>query len=289
MYNVILAYETAGTAILMTDYLRRVAGRARDARHDDLLAVLALAVVVTLLLASPHGLLDKADRVAYAVCHRIPERTFTVAGRPLPLCARCSGTYLGAVTGLLILVLRGRGQAGQFPESKYLAVLGAFMVVWAFDGLNSYLTFFPGLPHLYEPRNILRLATGTLEGLAIAAIALPVFNMASWADLRPVASVGSWRDLAWMATGGALVVLLVSSGWPPLLYPLAVVSGLAVVALTGALNTMVVLLVLRRSGQLSRWRQAAAPILLGVALALAEIALVGAARVALESWLGWPF
>jgi hypothetical protein len=74
-----------------------------------------------------------------------------------------------------------------------------------------------------------------------------------------------------------------------LLYPLVVVSGLAVVALTGALNTMVVLLVLRRSGQLSRWRQAAAPILLGVALALAEIALVGAARVALESWLGWPF
>jgi uncharacterized membrane protein len=268
---------------------RRAVGRARFVYRDDLLAVLALATILALLVISPHGLLDKADRAAYAVCHRIPDRTFAIAGRPLPLCARCSGTYLGAVAALLILGMRGRGRAGKLPCPRYLAVFGAFMAIWAFDGLNSYLTFFPGLPHLYEPRNILRLSTGALEGLAIAAIALPLFNMALWAEVSPVASVSSWRDLAWMGAGGALVVLLVSSGWPPLLYPLATISGLAVVMLIGALNSMVVLMALQRSGRLSHWREAVVPILLGLALALVEIAAIDAARAALENWLGQPF
>ena len=65
---------------------------------------MALAILLLYLLAPPHGLLDKADHAAYAVCHRIPARSFAFAGRPLPLCARCSGTYLGAVAGLIVLV-----------------------------------------------------------------------------------------------------------------------------------------------------------------------------------------
>jgi hypothetical protein len=54
-------------------------------------AALALIILAALILLPPHDLLDKADHAAFAVCHRIPERTFVIAGRPLPLCARCSG------------------------------------------------------------------------------------------------------------------------------------------------------------------------------------------------------
>ncbi|PKO21776.1 MAG: hypothetical protein CVU38_12950 [Chloroflexi bacterium HGW-Chloroflexi-1] len=262
---------------------------SRRARWDGILASVALVGILAILLAPPHGLLDKADHAAYAVCHRISERTFIFAGRPLPLCARCSGTYLGALAGLIVLILRGRGRAADLPGRRYLAVFAGFVLLWAVDGLNSYLTFFPGLPPLYQPHNILRLATGTLEGLAIAAFLLPILNLSLWAAPVNTPSVASWRDLAWMLAGGALVVGLVSSEWPPLLYPLALISGATVVALVGSVNAMFGLVLLRREGRARRWREAIAPIAIGAALATVELAAIATARAALTARLGLPF
>ena len=90
------------------------ARRAR--RWDGILAFVALAVILGILLAPPHGLLDKADHAAFAVCHRISERSFTFAGRPLPLCARCSGTYLGALAGLIVLARAAGGAPHACPR-----------------------------------------------------------------------------------------------------------------------------------------------------------------------------
>jgi uncharacterized membrane protein len=258
-------------------------------RWDSLLAVLAIAAVLALFLAPPHGLLDKADRVAFAVCHRIPARSFSVAGRPLPLCARCSGTYLGALAGLVALLLRGRGNAARLPAPKFLIVFGLFLVAWAVDGLNSFLSSFPGAPHLYEPQNLLRLATGTLEGLAIAAVMLPAFNRSLWARPGLIPSVGRWQDLAWVLAAGALVAGLVISAPPVLLYPLAILSGLAVVILLGAVNSMFVLVALRRDGRLAGRNEAWQPMLLGLALAMGELAVIGLARAVIEAWLGSPW
>jgi uncharacterized membrane protein len=259
------------------------------ARRDHLITVLAVAAIVTLVLAPPHGLLDKADQAAFAVCHRIPDRTFIIAGRPLPLCARCSGMYLGVLAGLAVLALRGRGQASMLPAPKHLAVFGLFLVSWALDGFNSFLTLFPGLPHLYEPHNLLRLTTGILAGLAIAALMLPAFNRSLWAELQLAPSVRSWQDIAWMLAGGALVVGMVASGLPNLLVPLALLSAVAVVVLLGVVNTVFVLLALRTDGQMTRGRQAAAPLLIGLALAMIELAVVGLARTALEAWTRLPW
>jgi uncharacterized membrane protein len=258
------------------------------ARWDCLLAVLAITAILALLLTPPHGLLDKVDRAAFAVCHRIPDRTFSVAGRPLPLCARCSGTYLGALVGFVVLALRGRGRASLLPAPRYLTIVGLFLAAWAVDGLNSFLTFFPGAPHLYEPHNLLRLATGVLEGVAITTLLLPAFNRSLWAAPAPMPSVGCWQDVAWLLAGGALVAGAIASGLSFLLYPLALLSGLAVVALLGAVNSVFVLLALHRDGRITGWREAAAPLLAGLALAMMELAAVGLARTAFEAWIGAP-
>ncbi len=171
----------------------------------------------------------------------------------------------------------------------FLAVLALFLLAWAMDGFNSFLTLIPGLPHLYEPRNLLRLVTGTLEGLAIAAVVLPVANLSLWAAPAPGRSIETWRDLAWMLLGGAVVVALVSSEWAPLLYPLALISGLMIVGLVGLVNTMVTLIILRREGRATRRREVLAPLLAGVALATVELAAIGLARAALTERLGLPF
>ena len=260
----------------------------RWARWDGFLTVAALAILLFYLLAPPHSLLDKADRAAYAVCHRIPARSFAIAGRPLPLCARCSGTYLGAVAGLIALTACGRRRASRLPVPAILAVLGVFLLAWAIDGFNSFLTLIPGLPYLYEPSNLLRLVTGTLEGLALAALLLPLANLTLWADPDPRRSIGSWRDLWWLLVAAAAVIALVSSAWPPLLYPLAILSELAILGLVGLVNTMFVLMLMRREGKAMRTREALLPLLLGLALAAVELTAIGLARAALTERLGLP-
>lgn len=261
----------------------------RKVSWDRVLAAAAWVAIAALLLAPPHGLLDKADRAAYAVCHRIPERVFVFGGRPLPLCARCSGTYLGTLAGLLVLSARGRSRAGKLPQAKYQVLFLIFVLVWAVDGLNSYMTLFPQLPHLYEPNNVLRLATGTLEGLAIAAFLLPVISISLWTRPDPAASVRDGRDLAWMLFGGAVVIGLVSSEWPALLYPLALISGLMVVVLIGVVNCLLVVMLFRREGEASEWRQVVAPMTIGIALAMGELAAIGWLRAELTARLSLPF
>ena len=170
--------------------------QARSSRRGAVAIIIALLAVLALFSLPPHDPLDKADRFAYAVCHRIPDHSFSIGGRQLPLCARCSGTYLGALAGIVVLLALGRGRANRFPAPKFLVAFGIFMAAWAIDGANSYASFFPGLPQLYEPNNLLRLATGVLEGLVIAAFVLPLFNMTAWAATecaaldRPLARFG---------------------------------------------------------------------------------------------------
>lgn len=248
----------------------------------------AILAAAALLLLAPHGVLDKADRAAYAVCHRIPDHTFSIAGRQLPLCARCSGTYLGTLAGLAVLALRGRGRAGRFPSRPLLFVLAGFMLAWAADGTNSFLALLGG-PQLYPPSNTIRLVTGVLQGLAIAGILLPAFNIAFWQQPEDQASIAGWRDLAFMLAGGGLVVAAVASEWDALLYPLALLSGLAVPALLGALNAMLYVAVRRREGMATRGEQLLGPLFIGLALALGEIAAIGALRDLLVARFGWPF
>lgn len=261
---------------------------ARLARLDFTLAAASLTLIVVLLLLAPHGLLDKADRAAYAVCHRIPERSFTVAGRQLPLCARCSGLYLGAFAGLLALTAAGKSRAGRFPPRRFALILGLFMLAWAGDGFNSFLALLQ-LPHLYEPTNRLRLVTGALAGISIAAMLLPALNITFWAAPADRRSIARPADLLWLLVAAAAVVLVVLSAADWLLYPLALLSGLLVPLLIGALCAMFYLSFTRREGRATRWQQLAAPLVIGVGAAFAIIALIGLARDALTAAYGMPF
>ena len=85
----------------------------------------------------------------------------------------------------------------------------------------------------------------------------------------------------------ALVISAVSSAWPPLLYPLAIISGAMVIALIGAVNAIVVLTLLRRA--CLTWRRALAPLLAGVALAMIELTAIGWLRDYLTQHFGLPF
>ena len=247
----------------------------------------AAVVFASWLLSTPSGLLGKADAVGYAVCHRIDGRSFHLGDRQLPLCARCTGTYLGALMGTGALAVLGR-RAGGLPTRRMLVILFGFIAVMGFDGVNSYLTLFPGAPHLYEPQNWLRLVTGTFNGVAMAALVYPVLNQTlwkNWAD-RPVLS--RFRDLGVLVILGVIVIGLVLTENPVILYPLALLSALGVVVLLAMLDTTFLLILTRRDGRVERWTGAFLPLLAGFTLAMLQIGLIDAVRFAVfRTWGGF--
>jgi uncharacterized membrane protein len=257
-------------------------------RLTAVLVVIAVAIILFAILLPPSTLLGKSDLVGYAICHQLPERSFFLNGRQLPLCARCTGTFLGAIVGMVAMLLLGRRRASRLPPAPVLFILVFFVGFWAFDGLNSYMTFFPGAPNLYEPQNWLRLTTGMLNGLALVIIVFPIFSFTLWRDTtrdRVIKNV--WEILAILPVV-AILIVIVQAEIGYLLYPLAILSSLGVLMMLVLINSMIATVVVGREGQARTWTQAMVPLTIGTALAILQVAGMGLLRAYLTAKLGLP-
>lgn len=228
-----------------------------------------------------HALLEGADWVSYALCHRITDRSFTIAGRQFPLCARCTGMYLGVALTFVVLALAGRLRHAQLPALPLLLALLGFIGIMGLDGINSYSHFFPNAPHLYEPQNWLRLLTGMGTGLAMGIIILPALAQTLWRTphFRPVLANG--RELLLLIAVALFVAALVLSNQPALLYVLALVSGAGLLLIVTAVNTVIVLIALRKDGRARTWQQTAVPLIGGFMLAVLELSAISLVRFTL--------
>src|SRR5215510_9270902 len=104
-----------------------------------IVSIAAVIVLFAWIMGTPQGIMGKADAIGYAICHQIAGRSFLIDGIPMPLCARCTGIYLGVMTSLFIAVASGRSRVRRLPPPKVLAVLVLFVVVMGIDGVNSYI------------------------------------------------------------------------------------------------------------------------------------------------------
>lgn len=254
-----------------------------------LIIITASLVLLGWLGSTPPGLLGKADAVGYAVCHRIDSRSFHLGGRQVPLCARCSGMFLGALLGLGYQGVRRRRAAGTPPWSVLL-VLGVLVLIWLVDGFNSYLRLFLPEPLLYEPQNWLRLLTGSGMGLVIASALYPAFNQAVWdrVDKRP--AIDSLPSLGVLFLLTLLLDLLVLSENPLLLYPLAVTSAVGVLVILTVTYALVWLMLFRGENKVRLPSHLVFPLIGGFVLALLQIAAFDVVRFALTgSWSGFNF
>lgn len=244
--------------------------------------------------ADPDGLahdhvLGTADYAGYTVCHRLAAHSFVFAGRQMPLCARCTGMYLGIALVYAVLLLAGRSRWSELPSLRILLVFGLFVALMGVDGLNSYSHFFPDAPHLYEPRNWLRLTTGMGVGLAMGAVAFPALAQTLWTHQIRRASVENGRELVGVVLLALIMILLVVSNQPAVLYVLSLVSAAAVIAILTTLNTIMVLLFLRRDAQVRHWKQALVPLFVGLVLAVLQVTAVSVIRFSLTGTMeGFP-
>jgi hypothetical protein len=169
-----------------------------------------------------------------------------------------------------------------------LILMGVFILIMAVDGGNSYLVLLGRPPLLYIPRNWLRTATGTLNGIALSTIVLPVFNFTLWKDPQPVRPVRTVWELLPMLAAGALAIVLLQAGVSWLLYPVALISTGGVLFMLTMVNTMILLILARQDGRATNWRQAALPLLGGFATTLLELTTIGAIRYFLTGTVTWP-
>lgn len=224
------------------------------------------------------GVLSGADWMGYGVCHRITSHSFIFNGRQLPLCARCTGMYLGAALTFIILFLAGRSRWSDLPP---LPVLGALLVLvglMGVDGLNSYSHFFPNTPHLYEPQNWLRLLTGLGTGIMMGAVMFPALAQTLWRKQVYRPSIQSLRELAGLALVVVTAWLLVLSNQSAILFVLAVISVAGLLMLLASINLVIGLIIIRKDGAMGSWQETAVPLLIGLILAIVELSLISMVR-----------
>lgn len=98
------------------------------------------------------------------ICHRIPERSFFIRGHQFPVCARCTGFYIGLITYLVWNFIYGH------PYNLNLIIVSVILIIpVAVDGFTQYLGF-------RESTNTLRFITGFLGGIALILILKIVFR-----------------------------------------------------------------------------------------------------------------
>jgi len=91
----------------------------------------------------------------FPICHRRQDRTFNFYGYYFPVCARCTGIYIGIILFLIY------SPFFTINYSSYILVFTFLMVLpLIIDGLTQYLGF-------RESTNTLRFATGFAAGLGV--------------------------------------------------------------------------------------------------------------------------
>ena len=121
-------------------------------------AILGGSVVCTWAVA--HGASAQWRILFRLFCHGIPNRCLALWGTKMPICARCTAIYGGALAGLILMPL--------LPAmSERAARIAMFIAATplAIDGLTQLTT-------LRESTNALRVATGLAAGIGFALWAL---------------------------------------------------------------------------------------------------------------------
>ena len=87
-------------------------------------------------------------------CHQMPERSFFFKGYQFPVCARCTGVFVGEIISIIAIVLTFR---------IHIVYAIALVVPLAIDGGVQYI-------NVWKSNNIRRVITGILAGVGLTYV-----------------------------------------------------------------------------------------------------------------------
>jgi len=241
------------------------------------LVAASTTLAVVFLMFTPPGFWNKLMAVGSAVCHQDPAHSFLIYGRQMPLCARCTGMYLGALLSLAFHFRQGK--LGSLPPRKMLIPLGLFFLAFALDGLNSLAASLGLGWNLYETTNLTRLITGSGAGLVVGAVLAPIFNQTAWASWVKASALPNGKKLAVLLAAAAVIILLVYAGPQALRYPAAILSVFGVLAVLCLAYTTLALIILKRENIANSLRDLLLPLLVGMFMAFLQISFFAFLRI----------
>lgn len=254
-----------------TQLLEHTRGKPEHPLISGLWGVLGLTgVLVASAFIPGTALLDFLRWLDSGICAQFASHMFYPGGQSLPLCARNTGIYLGFTVTLITLHVTGRGRAQRYPSWPIIAVLACGVLAMAVDGFNS-LDLDLGLFHLYQPNNLVRLATGLATGLALATLTMPALNGLFWNEYDEKRSISSWRSLLWLLPGLVMGFFIVASQNAFFLYPIAILSTAGVLTVLGSINLIVIAAIHKRDQTFARYRELLPFVALALVLTIGEL------------------
>lgn len=144
------------------------------------------------------------ERIGYAVCHQLPEKSIFIEGKQLPVCARDTGIYFGSLISLFFILFSRRRRSNSIPVSYISFTFVFFMLLMGVDAVSSYVGF-------RETTNSIRLLTGLLVGISLPLFMYPILidNLFEKHDEEHI--LKSWYELL-------LLLFLVISSYLLILY-----------------------------------------------------------------------
>ncbi len=239
------------------------------------LAVAALVALALAFLLAPWPLLVKLQALGFGLDPQRPAHSFFLGGVMMPVEARKVGIYAGFGLAAAWLVWRAPRAVRLGPAGYPAALLG--IAVMGLDGTNALL-YDLRAPHLYAPRLDLRLGTGLLCGLAMAALLVPVWAGTAWRAANDVLPARLFVVPALLSLG-LFVGLVTEQAW--LLLPASLVASLGLVGVVGMLNAVVLLVVTRRDGRAAHAVELLPVVAVAAWLAVLELLFLAGLRFAL--------
>ncbi|MGH2345206.1 MAG: DUF2085 domain-containing protein [Chloroflexota bacterium] len=238
-----------------------------------LLVSILLTIVAFFLIYSPWPLIAKLRAAGAACCAQIPSHTITFQGRAMPIDSRNSGIYLGVFLVLAILWLTGRQRAALYAPPGVRNLLMLCVLAMIVDGFNSVAESHH-MHTYYQDTNTLRLITGTLAGMALTILVVPIFNRLVWRDPAPIAVAEDYVELSGFVIVAVLVILSLRAAPAALYYPLSILSVAGFLLTMVMVNSCVLLVSLRREHSVASNRDLFIPALVGLVLTCGEILLI---------------
>lgn len=249
---------------------------------------MTLGLTTFVFLIFPGSIDQKTQSALHGLCAQRPSHSYVFGDARLPFDARMTGIYGGFAVAFALLVVRGRLWAMARPSWAVLGLLGSFVGLLAIDGTNSLLLDL-SLWHPYAPRNDVRLATGLLTGITLAATVCFLLSATLWRrGRRDLAVVQGVRELALITLLQVPVALLIAWG-PGILYaPAALALVLAATTVVSALALVMWTIATRRDGAFSRLSDLGGPATVALVLAIVVMGSIAGGRYWLERALGVP-
>lgn len=97
----------------------------------------------------------KQNKIQFVTCHRLPHRSFFFRGKQFPVCARCTGIYLGYYLSLPFFLIE---------FSSFSLLMSIILILFTFvDGLIQHYS-------RWESNNYIRLVTGIICGVGLMSL-----------------------------------------------------------------------------------------------------------------------